>query len=136
MTAFGSPESGSMGASFDGFSEIVFVSDALLQLLVEYEDPITRATIRDPYKIAVNYFKGRFSFDALTIIPFTRIVKNTIELSRLFYCVKVLRLKKGYYLLDTGRFKQTIRSIYTEKLNKHIKNIEGEKELKENIFID
>lgn len=105
MTAFGSPEHGSRGEAIDGFFEGVFVIDAGLQFFVEYQDPISRKAIRDPYKIAVNYFKGRFSFDALTIIPFTRIFKNSIDLSRLFYCVKVLRLKKGYYLLDTSRFK-------------------------------
>jgi hypothetical protein len=108
-----------------------------MQFFIEFQDPITRVAVRDPYKIAINYFKGRFSFDALTIIPFTRIFQNAMHLSRLFYCVKVLRLSKGYYLLDTGRFKQTVRGIYEGKLNQYIKGLEDDKEAtKENIFID
>jgi|TARA_B110000285_G_C15102148_1_gene605637 hypothetical protein len=122
MTAFGEPESGSPGYIIDKLFEFVFVSDALLQFVVEYENSFSRKTIRDPYKIAINYFKGRFLFDAVTIIPFAKLFTN-MPLNRLFYVVKCLRLQKGFYLLDTAKFKQTVRGYYQTQRNKYIQKM-------------
>ena len=99
--------------------EFVFITDALLQFMVEYNETVSRKTIRDPYKIAINYFKGRFLFDAVTIIPFAKMF-HRLQLSRLFYVIKCLRLQKGFYLLDTAKFKQTVRGYYQNQRNKYI----------------
>lgn len=90
-----------------------------MQFIVEYHDEKTRKPVKNLQKIALNYFKGRFMFDAVTIIPFVRIFEALI-LKNLFYAVKVLRIKKGLYLLDTSKFKISIKRSYEEKLRKKI----------------
>ena len=124
MTAFGEPEKGSVAYVIDQLFEFVFVSDALLQFAVEYHDTVSRKTIRDPYKIAINYFKGRFLFDAVTIIPFAKIFRE-VQLNRLFYVVKCLRIQKGFYLLDTAKFKQTVRGYYQNQRTKYIQSLQN-----------
>ena len=63
----------------------------------------------------MHYLKGRFAFDAFTIIPFSKILYN-VELKRLFYIIKILRISKGFYLLDDKKFKQSVKVYYQEKL--------------------
>jgi hypothetical protein len=67
--------------------------------------------VRDLYKIAMNYIKGRLLYDVVTIIPFSKLFTG-LKRNNLFYCVKVSRLSKGYYLLDTKKFKQSIKASY------------------------
>ena len=57
----------------DSVFEIIFITDSLVQFIVEYQDEKTRKPVKNLQKIALNYFKGRFLFDAVTIIPFVRI---------------------------------------------------------------
>jgi hypothetical protein len=135
MTAFGSPAEHSAAAVFDTLFEAVFISDAILQFFVEYYDPDTRKPVRDPFKIAKYYFKGRFPFDCLTIIPFTTLF-HQVELARLFYIVKVLRLSKGYYLLDLRKFKQSVKAFFDARLQAYIKRLDEDHDLQENMYLD
>ena len=64
--------------------------------------------VRNNYKIAMNYIHTRFFFDFITTIPAAKLLKK-MKLSRLFYSVKILRMKKGLYLLDTSRIKDSVR---------------------------
>ena len=118
MCAFGLKE-GTFLFYVDSIFEIIFISDSLLQFVVEYHDEKTRKPVKNLQKIALNYFKGRLMFDAVTIIPFVRIFE-ALTLKNLFYAVKVLRIKKGLYLLDTSKFKQSIKRSYEENLRKKI----------------
>lgn len=67
----------------------------------------------------MNYIKGRFMFDFITTIPIARLLKN-LELSRLLYSVKILRMKKGLYLLDTGRIKDSVKDNFDSSLQNSI----------------
>ena len=135
MTAFGTPQKGTKAYIFDSFFEAVFICDALLQFFLEYQDQNTRTAVRDHYKIAMFYFKGRCAFDCLTIIPFKDIF-NSYERSRLFYSVKILRLKKGFYLLDTSKFKEQVKVFFDKRLKKYIKSLEQQPNLVENMYLD
>ena len=73
-------------------------------------------------------------FDAVTIIPFVRIFEASTQ-KNLFYAVKVLRIKKGLYLLDTSKFKQSIKRSYEEKLRKKIEQMKEDNEAM-NLCID
>ena len=64
----------------------------------------------------MNYIKGRFMFDFITTVPIAKLLEN-MELSRLLYSVKILRLKKGLYLLDTGRIKDSVKDNFVKNLN-------------------
>ena len=64
----------------------------------------------------MNYLKGRFMYDAITIIPFAKIFSGIGEISRLFNAIKIVRISKGYYLLSTSKFKQNIKAIFDKKL--------------------
>jgi hypothetical protein len=64
----------------------------------------------------MNYLKGRFMFDFITTVPIAKLLEN-MELSRLLYSVKILRLKKGLYLLDTGRIKDSVKDNFVKNLN-------------------
>ena len=69
----------------------------------------------------MNYIKGRFMFDFITTVPIAKLLEN-MELSRLLYSVKILRLKKGLYLLDTGRIKDSVKDNFVKNLNQNILN--------------
>lgn len=105
FTAFGLPPSGTFLFFVDQFFEIVFIMDLCLQFFLEYQDERTRQPVRGLYKIAMNYFKGRFMYDAITIIPFAKFFATAGNLSRLFNVIKIVRISKGYYLLSTSKFK-------------------------------
>lgn len=88
--------------------EYVFISDSLLQFFVEYQDEKTKLEVRNILKIAKNYLKGRAFFDFITTVQWARLFKSYAKHSRLFYAIKILRLKKGMYLLEDGRIKQNV----------------------------
>ena len=84
----------------------------------------------------MNYIKGRFMFDFITTIPIARLLKN-LELSRLLYSVKILRMKKGLYLLDTGRIKDSVKDNFDSSLQYSIQNAKKQGILEEDSnFID
>ena len=99
--------------------EIVFIIDLILQFFVEYYDDQTRNIVRNNYKIAMNYIHTRFFFDFITTIPMAKIFRK-MKLARLFYSIKILRMKKGLYLLDTSRIKDSVRQSFNQSLQKNI----------------
>lgn len=92
-------------------------------------------------EIALSYVKGGFIFDIITTVPFVRILDGKFESvlvialmshssetkkvkyihinTAILYVVKVLRLKKGYFLLNTDKFKKKIHDIFhKERISK------------------
>ena len=126
MTAFGHPDDGTFMYYMDAAFEIVFVSDSCLQFFLEYYDDRTRKPVRNLYKIAMHYVKGRFIYDAITIIPFAKLFKGIGKLNRLFNAIKIVRISKGYYLMSTSKFKQNIKAIFDSKLQQKIHDLQQE----------
>ena len=70
----------------------------------------------------MNYFKDRFMYDAITIIPFAKFFATAGNLSRLFNAIKIVRISKGYYLLSTSKFKQNVKAVFDNQLQQKIRN--------------
>ena len=83
-------------------------------------------------EIAMNYLKHEFIFDVMTVLPLIRIIEsNNNEESNseitqkqeeyesmklhLIYLIKVIRIKKAYYLLDTSKFKMLVFKYYEQQ---------------------
>jgi hypothetical protein len=92
-------------------------------------------------EIALAYLKGGFFFDFVTTVPFIRFLDGKFESilvialmshniqeeevryvkinTAILYFFKVLRLKKGYFLLNTNKFKKKIHDIFhKERISK------------------
>ena len=72
--------------------------------------------------IAKRYYNGRFIFDLLSLIPFNFFVQLQSGYSRLFYLFKVLRLSRGFEILNVGNIMHNIKLYYQRRLNNLIQN--------------
>lgn len=50
--------------------DFMFFIDCILSFFTTYKDEIKHEEVTNLYKIAVNYIKGWFAIDILSIIPF------------------------------------------------------------------
>ena len=76
--------------------EIFFLSDLICNFFVEYIPAKTeenKEPIRDFVEIGTRYLKGQFLFDFIPILPL-HLVYLPYNLSRLFYLVKMIRVKR------------------------------------------
>ena len=71
-----------------------------------------RMDIKDPIKIALRYINSQFAFDLLAIIPFNFFITIKYGYGRLFYLVKLLRLFKGFQILNVANIMTQIKLIY------------------------
>ena len=115
---------------YDIIFTIVFSFDIILRFFIAYED-VNKKQILKFKEIAMNYLKHEFIFDILTVLPLIRIIESNhnptpnseytqqqiefenIEL-HLIYLIKVIRIKKAYYLLDTSKFKMLVFKYYEQ----------------------
>jgi len=102
-----------------------------LRFLITFDDD-NKKKITTVKEIAFHYIKNEFIIDILTTLPLMRVIKPEIDFIegiftirkqkailsktneiedmkiRLIYIVKVLRIKKAYYLLNTRKFKSIV----------------------------
>ena len=83
--------------------------------------------------IANRYFKDRFFIDSVALLPLNFFIKLQNIYGRLFYLLKVLRLKKGFEILNTADIMKNVKLIYQKRLNNIIKN---DPVLAENTYVD
>jgi hypothetical protein len=83
--------------------------------------------------IANRYFKDRFFIDFVALLPLNFFIKLQNIYGRLFYLLKVLRLKKGFEILNTADIMKNVKLIYQKRLNNIIKN---DPVLAENTYVD
>ena len=89
------PQPGSFYYDFDWAIEGIFFFAILIQLLTDYEDQ-DQKLVRDYTKILKRYFYNQFIYDLIPIIPFPYFIKLSNGYGRIFYILKVIRLKKGF----------------------------------------
>ena len=131
ISAFGKPEivkgKFSIIDFFDILFTIFFTVDIGLRFLITYHDKYNKK-ITTVKEIAYNYMKYELVYDFLTTVPLMRIIQPEIIWEdplnidkthvlkdmefRLIYLVKILRMKKAYYLLDTSKFKSILFNFY------------------------
>ena len=77
----------------------------------------------DVEEIAVHYLQGDFLFDVIPLLPFTIFLDNSQHrFYRLFFCIKVLRVKTGFDSFNIGKIYTDVRDYYKYRLLKRIKN--------------
>jgi len=106
----------------------------------------------DLKEIAYAYLKGGFFFDFITTVPFIRFLDGKFESTlvialmshsigeesvqyikintAILYFFKVLRLKKGYFLLNTNKFKKKIHDIFHKERISKLNLQQSKKKLK------
>ena len=115
---------------YDIIFSISFSIDMIIRFFIAYEDQNKKQILKFQ-EIAMNYLKHDFVFDLLTVVPIVRILDpNQIsnhhdEINytqeefddikiHLIYLIKVIRIKKAYYLLDTSKFKKMVFQYYEQ----------------------
>ena len=105
--------------------DISFLIDIILTFFTTYTDEITDGEVTNHKKIVVNYLKGWFWFDALSIVPFDYIMNNSdysfnslfrfAKFGKIYKIVRLTRLAKVFKLLKKN--KNQMMSRFSEKLS-------------------
>ena len=100
------------------FWELLFLLDFTMNFFVDFykQNPLGGKLIeRDISKISVHYYETEFWRDFIPLIPLQCISMNNSQ-QYVFYIIKVIRIHKGYKLLD-------VRKGITWMLNYQIEKI-------------
>lgn len=88
--------------------ESFFLIHFLLQFILEYQIE-GYPPVRDISKIAKNYiYQGSFTIDLICLLPLT-VVQLRRNRQLLFFIVKLIRLMKGFSLLDVQKLMNSIK---------------------------
>lgn len=95
------------------FFEGVFVVDIAVNFLLSYEymGQYGKVVERNLGEIASHYIKTTFIKDLIPIIPF-QLISLPKERGTLFYLIKLMRLAKGFRLLDVFTIMKQVKEIY------------------------
>ena len=97
----------------DIFFEAVFLISMIVEFLTDYQpEQQGQEPIRDPILIAKKYIYGGFIVDLFALIPFTYFIQLKDGYGRLFYLVRVLRLKKGFQIVNVANIMQNLKLLY------------------------
>ena len=99
--------------------DIMFLIDILLTFRKTYTDPFTGDEVFDLLRIRTNYFKGNFTIDVLSTVPFEKVAKifagldSDLKKFTVISCLKLIRiLRLGRlinYLNESDDFKLQLR---------------------------
>lgn len=125
FACFGPPKAEGVRVT-DFILEVFFALDIIRNFLMQYVDPEEQKVIKSLKLIAKRYLKGRFVLDILAISPnILRIVVEDTwspDKADLLFLLRLFRLNKLAYLVDTQKFQQIIKRIYSRSLEKAIRN--------------
>lgn len=107
------------------FFEAIFALDILVSFLLSYEfsGQYGRSIERQLANTVSHYFYGSFLRDLIPVIPF-QLIPLRNRRGTLFYLIKLLRLVKGFRLLDVSYLMKKIKAIYKDYQLKLIKTDE------------
>lgn len=95
------------------FFEVIFTIDCLVQFVLSY-DKVNSTEIGVERRITFtseNYIKTRFLRDLIPLIPF-HLINTQNGLGKLFYLIKLMRLKKGFELLNISKIMIKLKDIH------------------------
>ena len=108
----------------DIMMELCFALDIIRNFFMQYEDIEEQKTVRNFRLIAKRYIKGDFFVDlfAISRFPLHEIFKDswTQDQLDLLYLLRLFRLYKVLFLLNTQKFQSLLKSIYSRSLNNSI----------------
>jgi len=92
--------------SIDLYFQAFYIVSMGIEFRTDFELFPGENTIKDPIKIALRYIKTQFIFDLLAIIPFNYFISINNGYGRLFYLIKLIRLFKGFQILNVANIMQ------------------------------
>jgi len=104
-----------------------FESLFLMMMLCNFVTDFTRdgehVAVSDIEEISVHYLQGDFLYDIIPLIPFNFFLDNSqFKFYRLFFCIKVLRVKTGFDSFNIGKIYTDVRDYYKYRIENRIKN--------------
>ena len=99
--------------------EVFFLIDLIIQFMLSYQDIGKDHPVKDLNKIARRYLKTEFAWDMVPLLPF-HLIPLSDDKNTLFYLLKVIRLYKGFKILDVSMLISSIKARYKQKLEDEI----------------
>ena len=130
-----SPESRQTCFVIDLVYTLTFVLDIIIHFFVAYEDPALSEPVKCLRLIAMNYLKGMFCIDFISSVPLYWFVNSFLETknAKLLFLLKIVRLYKGFKILNHQQLMKEVKQYYNKKLLNLIKK---NKDLANNQFED
>lgn len=104
--------------------EVAFAIDIIRMFFMQYEDVEEQKTIRNLKLIAKRYLKGDFVVDVLAIsrLPLQKLLADDLSQDQLdlLYLLRLFRLYKVLFLLNTQQFQSLLKKLYSRSLNNSI----------------
>ena len=88
--------------------ESLFFIHMILQFFKEIKLGYTSKPIRRVHLIAKHYLKNEFIWDLIPLIPL-QLIKLKNNRVRLFFLIKIYRLKKGFKLFDVQKILKSFK---------------------------
>lgn len=95
-----------MMVAFDYLTDMLFIIDIFLQFRTSFYHPLTGDEIKDLKVIKQNYFRGRFTIDLLSSVPFDSLIHLVIGIDN-----KALRLLSLLKLFRVTRLSRIIARL-------------------------
>jgi hypothetical protein len=92
----------------------------ILQFFKEIKMGYTSKPIRRVRLIAKHYLKNDFIWDFITLIPL-QLMKLKNDRQRLFFLIKIYRLKKGFKLFDVDTILRAFKKRNNDYLEEMVK---------------
>jgi len=130
----------------DNIMEVCFAIDIIRNFLMQYEDIEENTVVRNLKLIAKKYIKGDFIVDIIAIsrFPLNAIFKDSWDQDQLdlLYLLRLFRLYKVLFLLNTQKFQNLLKKLYSRRINRSIEKqplmqpmIEDNNRIMEQIYI-
>lgn len=87
----------------------------IIQGLVEFTPPGEKLPITDPARTITRYITTDFVYDFIPLIPL-QIVPLDRNRQYIFYLLKMIRLKKGFKILEVPAMMEKIKKYYQDSL--------------------
>lgn len=90
------------------FFDLMFLIDLFLCFITSYNDPLLQIEITSQKMIAVNYIKGWFTIDILSIFPFDLIMSGNSNANAL---IRLARIGKMYKMVKLFRLFKILKLV-------------------------
>ena len=102
--------------------ESIFLIDCLMTFIKNYKNPNDPQgePIRKLSDIFINYTKGDLMYDLIALMPFN-LIRMKRDRQYLLYCLKTIRLKRGFQNLDVMDYLNMYKSRVSASIEKKIK---------------
>ena len=83
--------------------ELFFLFMMIINFITDFTRQGENKPVRNLHQISMRYLKGDFLMDLIPLLPLTLIVTKEHKLSKLLYCIKVIRVLSGFRVFDTHK---------------------------------